>query len=156
MKWGSPGMVIKCRTAQAISLQGWSSGLCAGWLFLWVASTSLRRGIYFNASSYTAASSLLYFTAALLNLFMHYNPISQKDKQLFNHAAAQLGSEQETCLRLRWEATGYAGQQGLVQILHLPMCWAQTGPREVWRMLGRTPRTGKKRWGEDTGFQPCC
>lgn len=104
VKWGSPGMAIKCRTAQAISLQGWSSGLCAGWLFLWVVSTSLRRGIHFYASSYSAASSLLYFTAALLNLFRHYTSILQQDKQLFNDAAAQLGSEQETCLRLRWEA----------------------------------------------------
>lgn len=35
IKWGSSRVAGKCRTAQAISSWGWSSGLCATWLFLW-------------------------------------------------------------------------------------------------------------------------
>lgn len=117
-----------------------------------------KEGIYFYVTTYSAASSLLNFTAALLSLLRHHSPVLQKDERLFNHAAAQLGSEGEVCLGIRWEAIGYPGQHCLMQVFHSPMCQAQTGPREVWHMLGRTLRTVAlgERCGEDTGLQPCC
>lgn len=43
IKWKRPRVAGKCRTAHTISLWGWSSGLCATWLFLW----EYKEGIYF-------------------------------------------------------------------------------------------------------------
>lgn len=116
-----------------------------------------EEGIYFYVRTYSAASSLLSFTAALLILLRRYTPLLQKDEQLFNHATAQLGSEREVCLRLRCEAIGYAGRRRLLQILHSPMCQTWTRPRGVWHMLGRTPRTaalGKRDVGKTQGSSP--
>lgn len=127
MRKGSPTAASKCRTTQAISLWGWSSGLCATWPFLWVVSTSLRR----RSTSMQVHPVLLPLSQILLQLFeaplRHYSLILQKDEQLFNHAAAQLGSEWEVCLRFRGEATGYMGWCCLVQIFHSTMCQAWAG-----------------------------
>lgn len=116
-----------------------------------------KEGVYFYVSTYSAASSLPNFTAVLLSLLRHYSPVLQKVDQLFNHAAAQLGSEGEVCVRLRWEAIDYTGQHWLVQVFHSLMCQAPTGPREVWHMLGRTLRTaalGKRDVGKTQGSSP--
>lgn len=115
-----------------ISLQGRCAALRAAWLFLWVVSTSLRKGPAYTLVHPRAASSLndkMNFTSSLLTLLRHHSPTSGSIWKL-------------------WAVR----QHYLIHHFHLPTHTAHTRPRMKRMCVGRTQQTAaleRETWGRN-------